>query len=663
MFCSNCGKELGDDMQFCPSCGTKTEMTQFQEARIDAQPDSSEERSDSVSSGINDEACAQAQEEEYQKRKIISGIEVSGDFKELSQMTQKVRSREKTWSIIGKLLAVCYMLLAARVLFSDILAFFDEENSIWQFVNDFAGLILLACIAVYVFLELVLPRVDAKKNVLAGEYLKLLSVSDNQELMKAANEMHCSAVKSAYMDENGNVCIQGKRCKHTFRKNEEGELELKSGRENYKTALEKESIAGCLLKYLSPDAPVNAYENERYNDRLSKAKKILAVISAVTVVIFGFLSMNPNMLEGSSKYIRMVKEGTPEAYPKITYGNAFDDFFENCKWKYFKSEDGSDVVEFHGNCLSDGQKAEAGIQFLVFEEKNRFELHAVTLDGESQTKLVSGLFLIQIFESYGSNDGMGTLSDEEENHADTASSETSEPEKETEVAENQKEGEESGNQTVRTDTDLLYPILYQGYADGYNPCPVMVNDEISGEPKCGTFDEMLTSIVDDGQTMYAPPVMQGGKIYTATRWDAPEAEWYDGLLTYGQFSTLIFWMEAVHNESGAMDIFTGGSWDDVGALAGRWSGGSQEIAISIGTEFSYVNAYGGIGNAAIEDQEGTLYLFGREGNNVYVQWLTESGEEIIFRYQDSGEMQVWYASESCPIEKGTQLTCVERFVS
>lgn len=504
----------------------------------------------------------------------------------------------------------------SRVLFSDILAFFDEENSIWQFVNDFAGLILLACIAVYVFLELVLPRVDAKKNVLAGEYLKFLSVSDNQELMKAANEMHCSAVKSAYMDENGNVCIQGKRCKHTFRKNEEGELELKSGRENYKTALEKESIAGCLLKYLSPDAPVNAYENERYNDRLSKAKKILAVISAVTVVIFGFLSMNPNMLEGSSKYIRMVKEGTPEAYPKITYGNAFDDFFENCKWKYFKSEDGSDVVEFHGNCLSDGQKAEAGIQFLVFEEKNRFELHAVTLDGESQTKLVSGLFLIQIFESYGSNDGMGTLSDEEENHA-----------------------------------------------DGYNPCPVMVNDEISGEPKCGTFDEMLTSIVDDGQTMYAPPVMQGGKIYTATRWDAPEAEWYDGLLTYGQFSTLIFWMEAVHNESGAMDIFTGGSWDDVGALAGRWSGGSQEIAISIGTEFSYVNAYGGIGNAAIGDQEGTLYLFGREGNNVYVQWLTESGEEIIFRYQDSGEMQVWYASESCPIEKGTQLTCVERFVS
>ena len=160
---------------------------------------------------------------------------------------------------------------------------------------------------------------------------------------------------------------------------------------------------------------------------------------------------------------------------------------------------------------------------------------------------------------------------------------------------------------------------------------------------------MLTSIVDDGQTMYAPPVMQGGKIYTATRWDAPEAEWYDGLLTYGQFSTLIFWMEAVHNESGAMDIFTGGSWDDVGALAG--------------TEVSYVNAYGGIGNAAIGDQEGTLYLFGREGNNVYVQWLTESGEEIIFRYQDSGEMQVWYASESCPIETGTQLTCVERFVS
>ena len=26
-YCSNCGKELQDDMQFCPSCGTPVQMT------------------------------------------------------------------------------------------------------------------------------------------------------------------------------------------------------------------------------------------------------------------------------------------------------------------------------------------------------------------------------------------------------------------------------------------------------------------------------------------------------------------------------------------------------------------------------------------------------------------------------------------------------------
>ena len=191
----------------------------------------------------------------------------------------------------------------------------------------------------------------------------------------------------------------------------------------------------------------------------------------------------------------------------------------------------------------------------------------------------------------------------------------------------------------------------------------MVNDEVSGEPKCGTFDEMVASIVDDGETMYAPPVMEGGKIYTATRWDAPEAEWYDGLLTYGQFSTLIFWMQAVHDGNGAMDIYTGGSWDDVGSLAGRWTGGNQEIAISIGTEFSYVDACGGVGSVTVGEQEGTLYLFGREGSNVYVQCLLDNGEEIIFCCQDNGSMQVWFASEGCTVEMGTQFTCVERFVA
>lgn len=657
MFCSNCGKELENHMQFCPSCGTRTETEQSANERVNAQ-------SDSVNGGANGDACGQEQKGEGREQKDIPKIEVREEFEELSQLTQNVRNREKTWRIIGKVLAVCYLLFAARVLLSDLLAVLDAKNSVWQLVNESALLSLIACMAVYVFLEIALPKVNAKKTTLAEEYLKLISVSDNRELMKALQAMHCCAVKSAYMDESGNVCVQGKRCKHMFRKNEEGELELNSDREDYKTALEKESIAGCLLKSLSPDAPVNAYENERYNARLSKAKIILAVVSAVSTVVFGYFVMNPDMLAGSSKYIRMVKEGTPESYPEITYEDAFSAFFENCRWKYFKSEDGQDVVEFHGNCLFDGKTADTAMQFLVFEEKNRFELHAVTLDGESQTKLANGLLLLQIFESYGTNNGMGTLSDEEpEQDADDAALASSEQEQDTETAKNQPEPEPSGDQESKMSTDILFPVLFRAYADGSSPCPVMVNDEISGEPKCGTFDELLAGAVDDGQTMYAPPIMQDGKIYMATRWDAPEAEWYDGLLTYGQFSTMINWMDAVHKMSGATDISTGGSWDDVGTFAGRWNGGNQEISISIGTEFSYVNACGGIGTASVGDQKGTLYLLGREGSNVYVQCMLDNGNELILCFQDNGTMHVWFASEGCPIEAGTQFTCVERFMA
>ena len=249
MFCSNCGKELEESTQFCPVCGTETGVRKVQKGNADVQAESAKTQSDFAKVRTNGAEYEQAAEAAW-RIQDAPGIQVREEFEELSQMTQKVRSREKMWSMVGKVLAVVYLLLVGRGLLRESSAVLDENASIWSLVYMCAGVVLFACIIVYVFLEIALPRVNAKKNILAGEYLKLITVNDSQALMKAANAMHCSAVKSAYMDENGNVCIQGKRCKHRFCKNEEAELTLVSDKDNYKTALEKESISGCLLKYL-----------------------------------------------------------------------------------------------------------------------------------------------------------------------------------------------------------------------------------------------------------------------------------------------------------------------------------------------------------------------------------------------------------------------------
>lgn len=630
MYCSNCGKELKDGEQFCPSCGMRADAAKTREE------------------GANEWAN-------------LSGIEVREDFDEISCLAGKVRKGERRWNMIGKVLAVLGLILMARVILRDVPQIIDGEMGAGYLIAEIMGCVFAGCVLVAAFLDIVLPFVDAKKSVLSDEYLKLISVSDNCALMKAAGEMRCSAVKSAYMDENGNVRIQGKRCKHTFQKNEEGSLVLVSGKDNYKTVLEKEAIAGCLLKFLSPGAPVNAYENERYNARLSKMNRILAVIATISCTIMIFCAIQPGLMEGTGKYVRMVREGHPAAYPDISYGDAFDDFFENENWKYFQSDDGRDVVEFRGNCFADGETKDIIMQFLLSVDDGTFDLHAVSIDGEPQAELVNGMFVLAIFERYGSGDGMGTLPDEEEEDgADEALSEPSEtkPQKESE-----QEEEDDARQQAAGASDLFYPIMYEGYADGYNPCPVMVNDEVSGNPKYGSYGEMLASLVDDSSVMYAPPAMQDGKIYTATRWDAPEMDWYNGLLTQDQFLTIIFWLETLHEEKGFTDISTGGSWEDVSALAGRWDGDGMEIAISIYSDFSYCPAYSEIGNLVFGEDRATAYMIGKAGSDVYVSFLFEDGQEMLLCYSEDGTAQAWGVSEGCLIDEGTQFVCVERFES
>lgn len=103
--------------------------------------------------------------------------------------------------------------------------------------------------------------------------------------------------------------------------------------------------------------------------------------------------------------------------------------------------------------------------------------------------------------------------------------------------------------------------MYRGYTDDYSVCPVMVNDEISGVTKCGTYEEMMESLVDDGITMYVLPIMAEKLIYTAIKWDASKSEWYNGLMTYEQFLNEITFMSYAYEDNGTENFICGGSWD------------------------------------------------------------------------------------------------------
>lgn len=640
MFCSNCGKEMADGMHFCPECRTPT-------------------------GGIVGASVQAFGQPKVQGK----GIYAETDFETLRQMVEKGNRSKKGWKTIGKVLALLYLLLMVRGFINGVESVLNGNAGIWYVVSGMSAMVLVACGLVYVFLEIVLPVVQVKKAYYAEEYLKLIHVENNRDLLKALEQLKCSAIKKAYMDENGKVCLQGRKSKHTF-ETREGVIVLISEKDNYKTALERETIAGSLLKFLASDAPVNAYEKERNNAKLSGMNKILAIVALISGVIVIFGVVNPDLMDGQRKYIRMVTEAAPQSYPDITYGEVFETFFGDCSWTYFKSEDGQDVVEFHGSCYYDGEEAEVTMQFLVSYEEGKWQLYTITINDEPQPEFIQMLMLEKIFESYEMGDESQNLQIEDSNNTDNdmdmgengVDSITGDDMTEQGTMEHTREEQDTTDYML----GILFPILSQGYTEN-SLCPVMVTleNENGDDIVSGTYEEMIASCINDGITMYAAPVMYNGSIITATKWDAPDEMWYDGLLTYDQFLSEVDWICRTYTESGAQSIYTSGSWDIMNALAGKWSDGMHNISISIFSDASFYNAYDEIGTFNMEETgvSGTVTLLGTSDESLYVLCNMADGDKMELRYTSDGMLEVEIASEAYGIGENTYLTCIERFES
>lgn len=101
----------------------------------------------------------------------------------------------------------------------------------------------------------------------------------------------------------------------------------------------------------------------------------------------------------TNPYVTMVKTATNSNYG-ITYGAAFDSFFTNTEWSYFKATTGENVVEFEGDFLYSGALATAKIQFIVDTASGTLSVYHLSIDGVDQNKLMLATLVQKVFESY-----------------------------------------------------------------------------------------------------------------------------------------------------------------------------------------------------------------------------------------------------------------------
>ena len=72
-------------------------------------------------------------------------------------------------------------------------------------------------------------------------------------------------------------------------------------------------------------------------------------------------------------YVQLIKTATPTDYLDKTYGEAFDDFFNNPHWAYVEM-DGEQIIDFTGQCTYDGEDVNCEIMFKLDMQEGTFEV-------------------------------------------------------------------------------------------------------------------------------------------------------------------------------------------------------------------------------------------------------------------------------------------------
>lgn len=144
-----------------------------------------------------------------------------------------------------------------------------------------------------------------------------------------------------------------------------------------------------------------------------------------------------NVVQAEDENVLSVKNGTNSNYPGTTYGEAFEAFFGNPAWKYFKGtqegpdDDGDgkpdytkediDVVEFTGYCTYSDVKVKALIQFILDKDAGTFEAGFLSFNKVPQTSLTLSALIDKAFETY-----LGETETAESSQLETMETETTE---------------------------------------------------------------------------------------------------------------------------------------------------------------------------------------------------------------------------------------------
>ncbi|RAU91045.1 hypothetical protein [Paenibacillus sp. YN15] len=212
-------------------------------------------------------------------------------------------------------------------------------------------------------------------------------------------------LKNMRHNENGNVVIEGKYTSHEL-VIQNNKLFVKRGKKGglgkeTNCILEAVVIGHYLDKLFNPAAPVDAYKQfVRFKRDRKKPVFILILIFCIFLIPAIFVTGKEVAPQLQSN--RVSTSYLTDYSSKVTIGEAFDNFFNDPKWKTY--EQGiQKYVDFQGEILFNNEPATAVITFSILNDTIKVE--SIKVDNEELNPLEHDSFFQTVYEESTTKEG------------------------------------------------------------------------------------------------------------------------------------------------------------------------------------------------------------------------------------------------------------------
>lgn len=375
MFCAQCGTEIKEDTAYCCKCGAKIIKN---------------------------------------KSPQIFCTESKGYGVNIDQGKGSDNGKKKTWMewLLGpdylKLPVFLRWVLVILILAGGVLTFFLLAGLLSAIFSSFISMIIAAAGGYILYHKIIAGLITAYIYKKKSKELQLPEGMSASMLLEAlSGKFNYPYFKGVHYGADGECVIEGKYSMYpvVFGTNNIAEIDciLKKNEKKVRAVLlEAMAIRDYINKFFNPNLPVDVVKDMKKLKLAEGQRKAVAFVwTAASILIAAAIvwdCVSPGSLQNMAVPGIEVRGAYLSQYStKVTIEEAFENFFDNCKWTKYKSE-GYTYVAFTGTCLYLDERADVRIVFKVTGEK--FIVDSLDINGQTRSNLILYGMLSKVYEDY-----------------------------------------------------------------------------------------------------------------------------------------------------------------------------------------------------------------------------------------------------------------------